>query len=483
MHKLYRKLRCASAVLCAAGLLQSGVLVAFAQSRKIPQNPRATAVLVWHGPENSAVPKDARLYPLTLRHNGKIFDANIYRSSPAPMALEQDTVYEVQRSGEPIGFFTVSTAAYRLPSGDWYALGSWQPKQTVSAGLKAAAANRNSNQPENSAPSATNSSEKVYNQSDNTPSRTASGASNKNPDDDPDRPRLKRTPSGNPTAPGDGAPPASRSGDTARPSSPAASGDDTDPDRPVLKRRSLSAGVPQPQVKGDDMETLKKMSNPALPLQLRIGVSDAVNMESRPYTFQWNRDEEQRVRAEMIRMANAELAKASGQSPTPGRRSGLPKAPPLQASPLEDVRINAFDLSYDNSATVVLTAHCPAPLVASRVRVPIDISGPIDKTISNNTSVDKSKDKFITLMARLDTEGQPRKIFLSVTDSSRLDVVPSLQLVDALDVDGNGRGQLLFREFYKNPSDNALSADNLKFIVYKITRDSAEKLFESPGGE
>jgi hypothetical protein len=56
-----------------------------------------------------------------------------------------------------------------------------------------------------------------------------------------------------------------------------------------------------------------------------------------------------------------------------------------------------------------------------------------------------------------------------VTDSSRLDVAPRLELIDAVDVDGDGLAELLFREF---------GFDEKSFIIYGIGRTTVTKVFE-----
>jgi hypothetical protein len=48
--------------------------------------------------------------------------------------------------------------------------------------------------------------------------------------------------------------------------------------------------------------------------------------------------------------------------------------------------------------------------------------------------------------------------------------MPRLQLVDALDADGDGRGELLFREI----SDNGTG-----WRIYRATADKLWKLFDS----
>jgi len=57
----------------------------------------------------------------------------------------------------------------------------------------------------------------------------------------------------------------------------------------------------------------------------------------------------------------------------------------------------------------------------------------------------------------------------NITDSSRLDVTPRLELIDAVDVDGAGPAELLFREY---------SFDHKSFIIYNVSRNAATKMFE-----
>jgi hypothetical protein len=52
------------------------------------------------------------------------------------------------------------------------------------------------------------------------------------------------------------------------------------------------------------------------------------------------------------------------------------------------------------------------------------------------------------LIARTNLEGELRKLFFSQTDSRHLDVSPRMELIDAVDADGDGRGELLFRRTF-----------------------------------
>jgi len=50
------------------------------------------------------------IVPVTLFYQGAYYDAGLYKGTPTPMALQAETVYEVQRSGEPVGSITVEDA-------------------------------------------------------------------------------------------------------------------------------------------------------------------------------------------------------------------------------------------------------------------------------------------------------------------------------------------------------------------------------------
>ena len=92
---------------------------------------------------------------------------------------------------------------------------------------------------------------------------------------------------------------------------------------------------------------------------------------------------------------------------------------------IKDYDLRFFDLDFSNSATLVLTAKLPIPTAGSRPFV-----------------------YYATFfVAHLDINGEPVKVFSSVTDTTHLDVFPRLELIDALDADANGRGDLLFRQY------------------------------------
>ena len=76
---------------------------------------------------------------------------------------------------------------------------------------------------------------------------------------------------------------------------------------------------------------------------------------------------------------------------------------------------------------------------------------------------------FITLVARQDTYGELKKAFTNITDNLHLDAIPRLELIDAVDADGDGRGELLFRK---------ISDAGRAFNLYRVIGDQLYPLFE-----
>jgi hypothetical protein len=400
-HHFYRKRR-GLAILALAMLVAS---FAVAQSRKKEKGPRALAVV--------EMPADGmskpRLIPITILVSGRFWDASIYLADPRPMALEPGNVYEVERSGKPVGFFTVGEA--RRAKDRWSALGDWQPESEK-------------------APPA------------------AKPASSWHAEDD-DRPVLHKR---QPATPDQAAQPASPSSSAAP--APAPPPTPEDPNRPVLRR-----GKPKPQPQEEPVETASSSkpaaSQPAAPFkvgEVLPAISDAGGPDPRPYGYSWTPDEQQKLTKAISDIATAEVARYARNTPA------LRFAP---AATFDQVAIRAFDLDYDNNPEVVFTARVPvvAPQ-ATRARAA--------------KAPPPAPDFFfyVTVVGQTDLYGQTRKLFSSVTDSAHLDVFPRLELIDAVDAEGTGRGNLLFR---------ALSGDTPGYQLYHLGPDSLRKLFDSAG--
>jgi len=75
----------------------------------------------------------------------------------------------------------------------------------------------------------------------------------------------------------------------------------------------------------------------------------------------------------------------------------------------------------------------------------------------------------VTLVVKVDMYGDLRKLSAIVTDTNHLDQTPRLELIDAVDADGDGRGELLFRQV--TDAGNAWG-------VYRAGADELFPLFE-----
>jgi hypothetical protein len=199
--------------------------------------------------------------------------------------------------------------------------------------------------------------------------------------------------------------------------------------------------------------------------QVLIGVSDVESTETRSYEFNWRPREKEQIEAKMRRLALDQL---------PGVRTQV------NQPALTNVIIRSFDVDLSNDAVVVLTAEVPGGYLATET--PTKTKSPPRpaqkrRTATASTSPAAAEQappakfvsRFITVIARIDIEGNPQKLAASVTDSSRLDVAPRLELIDAVDVDGDGLAELLFREY---------SFDQKSFIIYGIGHGTVTKVFE-----
>jgi hypothetical protein len=62
-----------------------------------------------------------------------------------------------------------------------------------------------------------------------------------------------------------------------------------------------------------------------------------------------------------------------------------------------------------------------------------------------------------------------RKVYANVTDQNHLDVIPRMEFLDAVDADGDGRGELLFRK---------VSDEGSAFSIYRVIGEQLWPLFE-----
>lgn len=220
-----------------------------------------------------------------------------------------------------------------------------------------------------------------------------------------------------------------------------------DPDRPVLRHRA-PAGAAQPDTTPAPSSTRTpsaQVTVPAEPIgvpkpgtQTFVAVSDAEPSDTRSYQFVFKPGDQEKAEEKMRKLALAQLPAENSQ---------------LNENSMKDVVIRAFDLDLSNDTVMVLTAEVPGSYV----------------TPAKKGTPGKFVSRYITLIARLDFQGDLQRLSASITDSSRLDVAPRLELIDAVDVDGDGLAELLFREY---------GFDQKGFIVYGIGRGGVTKVFE-----
>ena len=157
------------------------------------------------------------------------------------------------------------------------------------------------------------------------------------------------------------------------------------------------------------------------------------------------------VRAYVQALAKAKI------TPEPARTQAARHAPVAKTKDpiLENVQMKSFDLWTNNQPVMVFSAdaHMPPPPSGAAY-----------------SAVDAEMLYSIVLVAYPDTYNNLHKIYAGVTDKFHLDLTPRLELIDALDADGDRRGELLFREI----------ADGSKgWVIYRATPDKLWKMFDS----
>jgi hypothetical protein len=414
--------------------LTFSTLIAFPQfARREPpdKGPRALGLL------ELAPSGMAYLVPITIMYDGKFYDGSAYKASPVPMALQSGTVYEAVKTGISQGLFTITAPAQT--QGVWTAEGTWEAAGSTPKSKK-------------SLPP---------------PPK----------EEDLDKPPVLRhagTEPGRPSQaqPGSPAPQQQPAPSTSAPSTPAVVGpaqkpdaeQENDRDRPVLRRGKAAAQEEQlkqkrsttPATSAKTLSPQQAVKNSTGTTQIIPAISDAAGPEARPYAYIMKPEEEQAFRKKILvlaaqevrartRQLAAEAASSVTFAPAPRRPAGTKLLQPI----FENVQLRVFDLSNANEPVLVLTADAHMP--------------PLPNGANRDTQY------FITLVARQDTYGELKKAFTNITDNLHLDAIPRLELVDAVDADGDGRGELLFRK---------ISDAGRAFNVYRVIGDQLYPLFE-----
>lgn len=465
--------------------------------KKKVKGPRAVGVLQFGD-------KTTTLIPIAILVDGRFYDASEYKAEPVPMALERGIVYEAEQTGESQGLFTINGALHsKSPNSPhpWVGSGSYlangteaaktthkaedvpvgmgsggddaPPRLTRGSGSKPAAADTASapatTKPNSGSPAGSGSAEKPATSttpaasSTQSPSGTPSGASPNTASTTSNASSAQDTPKPAPSPDKPQKAPADQASQSA--SQPPDTGNYY---RPTLRRGKPTEPAP-PDVVEEEPKPAKgeAASNPATPtaapVKLVPAISDEGGPELRSYTFFWKTGEEDERRTQMLAMAatdvrayaaalvkNRILAKPPATKTANAHKAAKP-AKPVQPD-FENVQFRAFDLWGKSQPVMILTAEAhlpPAPGAST-----------------------PTEDYEVALAATTDIYGNLRPLYRGVTDKFHLDVTPELHLIDAVDADGDGRGELLFRE-----TNDAGSG----YVIYRATADKLWKLFDSLG--
>lgn len=465
------------------------------------------------------------LVPIAILINGKFWDASVYKADPIPMSLDSGTVYEIERSGSSQGLFTVGSALHRNVANapnPWIGTGSWVPNGTVVAkahkaeitpvGLEtkdkpprltrgSSAEGNNGSAPKSGAgtasstPQNTSSNQTAGNQtaSPPPPSKAPSSQTSGSP--------ASNSPSSNSPQNGSkGSTGAGQTGSAGSTNAPAPTGNkpsdsNTTESKPAAakpkeenvpasdsgasaeNRPKLRRGRPTEPLPGDDdVEGYSKVGGPAASpssssgssakqdkddlanVQLIPAISDAGGPQPHSYAFEWIHGEEEDRRKQMTAMAKDQLhAYLAAQAKATITLAPSPRAkhaPSKEVEPiLENTKMIAYDLWMTNQPVIVFSAeaHVPPP------------SG-------NHADTPAELQYSILLVAYPDIYNNLHKLYAGVTDKYHLDVTPRLELVDAVDADGDGFGELLFRE---------TSDAGPGWVIYRATADKLWKMFDN----
>jgi hypothetical protein len=198
-------------------------------------------------------------------------------------------------------------------------------------------------------------------------------------------------------------------------------------------------------------------------VQLIPAVSDAGGPDPRSYALDLDKTEAEDRRKQMLALAQEQIlaymakqAKAKiAASPSTPKTTAAHRQPAKPAKPeLENIQLRTFDPWTNNQPVMVLTAdaHIPPPPGAT--------GAPVDPSLQYT----------ITLVARTDIYSNLHTLYAGVTDKYHLDVTPRLDLIDVVDADGDGRGELLFQQ----TTDGSTG-----YVIYRPTADKLWKMFDS----
>jgi hypothetical protein len=444
----------------------------------------------------------ASLVPIAILINGKFWDASAYKADPVPMALDSGTVYEGEQTGSSLGLFTVNGALHSNAANTpapWIATGSWHPNDAEESkkGLQAekvpvgietedapprlshnpTAGAQNAPADASKAPTATAPASGTDKSADSENSGHSSNSS-----DGP--PRLNRPPSSSPEGTNNpsgaqqkpSSTPEAKPADTkakyAKPEEnvPASDSGADEGNRPRLRRGKPAESFADEDIPGyskpgtspsADSAKVAAAATKQENIKLIPAISDAAGPPPHSFHYEWVKGDEEDRRKQVTDMAKelvrnyvtTQQRNQIGAKPTRtaagARRAKAPE--PI----LENVHMIPYDLWNSNQPVIVFSAdaHMPPPPEGTA-----------------HSEVQSELQYSVLLVAYPDIYNNLHKLYVGVTDKFHLDVTPRLELVDAVDADGDGRGELLFRE----TSDMGTG-----WVIYRATADKLWKMYDS----
>lgn len=468
-----------------------------APKKKNVKGPRAVGVLQLNSSGKGT------LVPVAILVDGKFYDASAYKADPVPMALEGGTVYEVEQCGESQGLFTVRGALHNNNPNSltpWMGSGSYVLNGTEAAKTAQKAENkpRDLDSDRDGPPRLTRGTESGESKDQGTASNSG-GAARKtgakpegsSQSKSPEQTKSAANPgdntnqsSTNQSSANQGSTGQSASGKPAadatagRASGQEANGGDSQSQggenhyRPTLRRGKPVDSAPvddsderagMVQKPGEAVKSNSGGVTPQAAVRLVPAISDAGGPEPRSFQFYWKEGEEDERRKQMlalagdevrayIRMREKETIPAKTTPVTAGARTTSTRSGKKESKiepSFEDVQFKAFDVWKNNQPVMVLSAEAKLPRSGAE---------------SSAAVYD------VTIAARADIYGDLRKLYSGITDKFHLDVTPKMDLIDAVDADGDGRGELLFRE-----TTDAGSG----YLIYRPTGDTLWKMYDS----
>lgn len=507
---------CSAAALCVLACLAAIVptVVAQDETQEIPVAERKSARKKDAGPRAIAVLRmgdkgKSSLVPIAILIDGKFWDATVYKADPVPMALESGTVYEAERSGSSLGLFTVGSALHSnspnaqapwIGTGTWKPTGSEPPKPVLKANITPVgidsddAPPRLTHEPAKAAPASTTPASTPAPAS--SPTATTSSPSGSSDSDEP--PRLNRPSSSSSQPPAGSAPsgqsstadqsetksgaPADSKSGQAKPEAksndtksnvPASDSGADEANRPILRRGKPAESFADEDVPGYSKPGATGASSSSASdgkiveakaaqtdVKLIPAISDAAGPIPHPYTFEWIKGEEEDRSKQIIALAKQQVqayviaedrATITPTHPQPSKHTAIKVKEPL----LDNEQVIAYDLWNSNQPIMVLSAqaHLPPPSPGAP-----------------HSQVASGLQYSVTLVAYPDIYNNLHVLYSGVTDKFHLDLKPQLDLIDAVDADGDGRGELLFRE----TTDMGTG-----WVIYRATADKLYKIFDS----